>query len=296
MRKHTPVLLQEIVAGLSPKPGDVVVDATVGAGGHAKEILSRIAPLGTLYGFDKDEDAVTTAKNNLKEFNGSYEIINKGYEEMKSQLEKKGINKIDKILFDLGYSSQQIDTDKRGFSFRFDAPLDMRFSKDSKINAKSIVNDWKEETLADIIYGFGEERYARRIARKIAEERKKHQINTTTELVKIIEKAVPPIYRHKKIHFATKTFQALRIATNEELETIKNALPIAFSLLNKNGRIAVISFHSLEDRIVKRYFQKIVKEKKGISITKKPTIAGEEEQKKNPRARSAKLRIIKKYI
>lgn len=294
MAKHVPVLLQEVKNGLVLQKGDVVVDATVGLGGHAQEILKHIVPGGMLYGFDKDEDALKEAQKVLSKNKKNYALIEGGYEDMRKVLQEKGVRTVDKILFDLGYSSLQVDNTERGFSFKDTAPLDMRFSKHGVVTAYDVVNTWEEQTLADIIYGFGEERYARRIAKNIVEKRKESPIETTKDLAAIVVESVPFTYRHRKIHPATKTFQAIRIAVNEELETIKKTLPIAFSILKKEGRLAVITFHSLEDRIVKQFFKQKKEEGKAIIHTKKPITASEKEVKVNPRSRSAKLRILEK--
>lgn len=291
---HIPVLLKETIKGLSVKDGEVVVDMTLGNAGHSKAILEGGAKNLTLVGVDADKIAIEEAKKNLSENSHKIILENNYFDSISEILEKNSISKIDKVLFDLGFRSEQIDTPERGFSIQKDGPLDMSFTGEVKINAKTIVNEWEEDLLANIIYGFGEEGFSRRIARAIVEAREIKPIETTTELAEIIKNSVPGFYKRSKIHPATKTFQALRIAVNKELERLEKALPIIFSKLNNGGRIAVISFHSLEDRIVKNFFREQVKSGKAILHTKKPITATREEIIENPRSRSAKLRIIEK--
>jgi len=214
-------------------------------------------------------------------------------------LEKVGIKKVNAILFDLGFSSNQMNKSGRGFSFQKDEPLLMTFKEnptEEDLTAREIVNNWEENSIADILYGYGEEKFSRQIARKIVEIRKEKQIETTTDLVKIIEKTIPNWYKHKKIHFATKTFQALRITVNDEIDALKEGLNKALNILRKEGRVAVISFHSIEDRIVKQFFRNKKEEGVGAIITKKPIISNRDEILKNPRSRSAKLRIFQKVL
>lgn len=290
---HTTVLLQETVdaLNLSGREGEVAIDGTLGGGGHTNLLASKF-PEATIFAFDLDTDAIARSQEILADHNITY--INTNFAYMKKELEARGVGQVNGIMLDLGFSSDQIEQSGRGFSFQKDEPLNMSLAKDSDVTAEVIVNEWSEETLADIIYGFGEERYARRIARAIVETRGESPIKTTFELVDIIKSAVPASYRNGKTNPATKTFQAIRIAVNEELEVLKTALAEGFELLAPGGRFAIISFHSLEDRIVKKFFRE--KEDEGLAkrITKKPIIPTEEELQANRRARSAKLRILEK--
>lgn len=294
---HIPVLLKEVVDLLNLQEGDTVVDGTINRGGHSKEICELIGESGTLVGIDLDQVALDDVKENLKNAKCKIILEKDNFRNLDKVLEKAGIEKVDKILLDLGFSSNQMDSSARGFSFQKDEPLLMTLKKDlseSDLTAKEIVNEWDEENIADIIYGYGEETFSRQIAQKIVEERKDKSIETTQDLVAVIEKAVPSWYTHKKTHFATKTFQALRITVNDEIGALKEVLPKAIEVLSDNGRIAVISFHSIEDRAVKTFF----KEQKGAGIgeiiTKKPVVPNRDEVKENPRSRSAKLRIFEK--
>lgn len=297
---HKSVLLQETVIGLNlPKDG-VVVDGTFGGGGHS-QFISQNFPEVKIIAIDQDKGAWEKAKD---KFTNIKNVVfhNNNFREIKDVLEKDGLEKVDGIILDLGLSSDQLDASGRGFSFMRDEPLLMTMKdinlKDlpslEDITAKDIVNSWKEENLADIIYGYGEEQFSRRIAKGIVEARKIKPIETTFELVEIINKSVPNLYKKGKINPATKTFQALRIAVNDELGAIEEGLKSGFEVLKSKRRMSVISFHSLEDRIVKRFFKEKEKNGEGILINKKPIIASEIETKENPRSRSAKLRIIEK--
>ncbi len=291
---HTSVLLNESIDGLNLKNGSVFVDATLNAGGHSKLVLDKFGKNVRIIGIDIDADAIARAKQKISADNVSF--YQENFRNIDKVLEKAGVSQVDGVLFDLGISSNQIEESGRGFSFKTDEPLLMTMKKDpqsSDITAHEIVNSWAEESLADIIYGYGEDRFARRIAKAIVMARAVRPINTAGELAEIITSAVPR-YGFKKINPATKTFQALRIAVNDELGALKEALPKSFDKLSCNGRIAAISFHSLEDRIVKRYF----KEKSDLGqakiITKKPITPTEKEISENPRSRSSKLRILEK--
>lgn len=297
---HKSVLLQETVIGLNlPKDG-VVVDGTFGGGGHS-QFVSQNFPEVKIIAIDQDKGTWEKAKD---KFTNIKNVVfhNNNFREIKDVLEKDGLEKVDGIILDLGLSSDQLDASGRGFSFMRDEPLLMTMKdinlKDlpslEDITAKDIVNSWKEENLADIIYGYGEEQFSRRIAKGIVEARKIKPIETTFELVEIINKSVPNLYKKGKINPATKTFQALRIAVNDELGAIEEGLKNGFEVLKSKRRMSVISFHSLEDRIVKRFFKEKEKNGEGILINKKPIIASEIETKENPRSRSAKLRIIEK--
>jgi len=297
---HKSVLLQETVIGLNlPKDG-IVVDGTFGGGGHSQFVFHNF-PEVKIIAIDQDKGAWEKAKD---KFTNIKNVVfhNNNFREIKDVLEKDGLEKVDGIILDLGLSSDQLDASGRGFSFMRDEPLLMTMKdinlKDlpslEDITAKDIVNSWKEENLADIIYGYGEEQFSRRIAKGIIEARKIKPIETTLELVEIINKSVPNLYKKGKINPATKTFQALRIAVNDELGAIEEGLKNGFEVLKSKRRMSVISFHSLEDRIVKRFFKEKEKNGEGILINKKPIIASEIEIKENPRSRSAKLRIIEK--
>lgn len=297
MPSHIPVLAIEVAELLQLKPGDVVIDATLGAGGHSSAILEKISPKGILIGIDKDEDAVRIASHNLSRFKsesqlatvvGSYTALDSIFS---TATQNWRCGKPDGILFDLGLSSLQLEGD-RGFSFLRDAPLDMRFGQNAELTAETIVNSYPVDKLADILWQFGEERDSRKIARAILEARKKARITTTKELVDVVTKAKGG--RRGKINPATLTFQALRIAVNDELSAIMETLPKAIELLKPGGRLAVISYHSLEDRIVKNVFREAAKHETVKLITKKPIKPSFSEIKSNPRSRSAKLRVIEK--
>jgi len=293
MGEHKPVLLKETIEGLAIEAGDVVVDCTVGLGGHSAEICRQFGNKIVLIGLDADEYAVKQAGAKLQNCNAA--IFAANFRDLEKVLDGLKVKKINRVIFDLGLSSWQIEGSGRGFSFRRDEPLLMTFSsQNQELTARDAVNDWKEENLETVIQGFGEERYARSIAKKIIEARKIRPIETTGQLVEIIRFAVPNAYRYGRVHFATKTFQALRIAINEELKSLELGLEQAFEKLVSHGRIAVISFHSLEDRIVKRFFAGLARGKKARLINKKPVVASEAELVLNPRSRSAKLRILEK--
>lgn len=294
---HTSVLLHESIDNLALKDGDVVVDGTVGAGGHASEICKRAKV--HLFAFDMDTDALKRSEVRIKETGCEPTMIEGNFSDIKAHLVKRGVTQVDKILLDLGLSSYQLGESGRGFSFKYDEPLLMTMKKnpsEEDVTAYDIVNTWSETTLADIIYGFGEERYARRIAKAIVEAREHHPIERTGELVDIITNAVPKAYARGKIHPATRTFQAIRIAVNRELELLPQALADMTDMLAPGGRLAVITFHSLEDRIVKTTFMQESKNGRVIKITKKPIVPSFEETKENPRSRSAKLRVVEKVL
>ncbi|MDE1924776.1 MAG: 16S rRNA (cytosine(1402)-N(4))-methyltransferase RsmH [Patescibacteria group bacterium] len=276
---HKSVMIKEVLAALAVKDGDVVVDATYGVGGHSKAL--KTAAKIKLIAIDADPRDKDVIKGN--------------FADLENLLAKAGIQKIDKILFDLGWNLEQLGAGK-GFSFLADEPLNMSYGTKpaSGFTAQEILNTWDEKVLADVFFGYGEERYARRIAKAILERRKIKPIDTTIELVEIIKDAVPPAYRHGRIHPATRTFQALRIAVNDELGVLQKGLESAWRLLGSGGRIVVITFHSIEDRLVKRFFAQLNKDGGGRLIYKKPLAASREEIIHNPSARSAKLRAIEK--
>lgn len=296
---HKTVLLQESIDGLNitgDGSGQDVVDATFGGGGHSVLLCTRYPKLKVI-ALDQDKTAFLKAKDKFVGINSDIKFINSNFRDLDKVLAKEGLEKINGILFDLGLSSDQLENSLRGFSFMKDEPLHMTMKDNPSredLTAYDIVNTWSEENLATIIYGYGEERFSRKIAKAIVDARQKQNIESTFDLVRVIESAVPGAYKRGRIHCATKTFQALRIAVNDELQALGQGLEKAFEALEKGGRMAVISFHSLEDRIVKRFFKNKEKEGKLILINKKPIVGGKEEIRNNPRARSAKLRIIEK--
>lgn len=293
--EHRTVLLHESIDSLDIQPADIVVDGTLGGAGHSKLILSRLGKEGVLIGFDADSDAIERGKSALLDTAASVHFVNANFRTMKAELEKLKVGRIDKALFDLGWSSFQL-TAGRGFSFLSDEPLSMAYAQDSALTAETIVNEWAEESISDVIYGWGEERYSRRIAKRIIEQRAKQPIKTARQLAEIVKAAVPSAYRYGRLHPATKTFQALRIAVNDELGALTEALRATWQLLSPGGRIAVISFHSIEDRLVKQQFAEWVSKNEAVKITKKPITPSDEELTANPRSRSAKLRVIQKVI
>lgn len=294
---HIPVLLNEVIENLSFEDKDVYLDATLGAGGHMEEVYKRFGKSVVLVGIDADETAASIARERLELLGAQPKIAVLNFRNIDRVPELLGVETPNKILFDLGWNSMQVEESGRGFSFNRDEPLQMTFAKDGEdsiFTAYDVVNKWDEENIADVIYGYGEEKHSRKIARAIVEARAIKPITSSLELAEIIKKSVGFFYRIGKIHPATRTFQAIRIAVNDELETLKIGLEKAFELLKIGGRVGVISFHSLEDRIVKNFFKKMSDEGRGEIITKKPIIATDQEIKTNPRSRSAKLRVIKK--
>lgn len=287
---HKPVLLQEAIEFLAPQRNHHYVDATLGGGGHTEAILERNGPLGKVIAFELDDSTMRRTRVKLARFSSRLIIMRQNFRDL-SALARLRIP-ISGILYDLGLSTDLIKKSGRGFSFLGQEPLDMRFSKSRMFDARTIINSYSEADLFHLLKEFGEERYARSIARRICETRKKKPILTTAELVAVIEKAVPGRYRHGRIHCATRTFQALRITVNDELENLRRSLASAIDLIEPSGRIVVISFHSLEDRIVKHFFRDCKINGKAAILTKKPRTATQEEIKNNPNARSAKLRAI----
>ncbi len=298
IKMHIPVLLKEVIYYLDPKPGDTILDATINGGGHAKEILRIIGENGRLIGIEQDAEILENLKSQISNLKNNVILINGNFRDLDELLEPLNIKSINGALFDLGMSSVQLEDSGRGFSFQKDESLIMSYKSELKSNdltARDILNKWSERDIADVLYKYGEERYSRRIARRIVERRKEKQIETTFELVEIIRLSVPPAYRNnRRIHCATRTFQALRIVVNDELDAMREGIERAWGLISKDSKLVVISFHSLEDRIVKNFFRKIADEGQGQILTKKPVTPNEEEQKLNPRSRSAKLRAIKK--
>jgi 16S rRNA (cytosine1402-N4)-methyltransferase len=301
---HTPVLLQEVIKALQPKAGGVYIDATVGAGGHSTAILAASAPDGQLFGLDQDEQALEIARRQLAEFGDRVHLLHSNFSKLEQAAGRYNIPPADGLLLDLGVSSMQLEQPERGFSFQLDGPLDMRMNPQAGKSAAELVNSLPEAELADLIYRYGEEPHSRRIARAIVRAR---PISRTVELAQIVVRAIPKGRGRKKIHPATQTFQALRIAVNDELGALEQTLPQAIGVLKPKGRLAVISFNSLEDRIIKQYFKResqdcicppeqiicSCRHKAIINIiTKKPITPSLAEVNANPRARSAKLRVV----
>ena len=303
---HTPIMLNEILEGLKINPSGIYLDCTLGGAGHSEQILKRLNSKGLLIGIDKDEEALSYSAERLKEFDNKL-LVKSDFKAVKTVLEEHGIQALDGVLIDLGVSSHQIDSAERGFSFNHDGKLDMRMDKSQKLSAYDVVNFYSEKELLNILWRYGEENYARSIVRKIVEARKQKPIQTTFELKNIIESAVPKIYLFSGA--SKKTFQAIRIEVNDELNGLEEVLKYLITKLKPGGRMAVLSFHSLEDRIVKSVFKLEATDcicppdmpictcghKKSVNlINKKPILASPLEQNKNPRATSAKLRIVEK--
>ncbi len=307
--KHTPILINDVAALFLLKPGMVLIDGTLGGGGHSERLLEEIAPDGKLIGIDRDPAAIDAASKRLERFGRNFIPVRGNYKNSVKIAKELGYEGVDGMLLDLGVSSHQLDTPERGFSYRFDAPLDMRMNPDDAISAKEVVNDYSQQELTDIFFKYGEERFSRRIAQKIIEARSIKPIETTFELVEIIKSAIPAPARRKGGHPAKRTFQAIRIEVNQELEDLKETVKELIGLLNEGGSLCVITFHSLEDRAVKQAMRELEnpctcendapicvcgKKPQGKMVTKKPVRAGEEEINENPRAESAKLRCFRK--
>ena len=291
---HVPVLLQHVIEGLNLPKGATVVDATVGGAGYTKALCDAVGPRGVVIGLDQDEGALRAAKETLKDVICTLHLVHANFRDVDEALATLGIESVDGIAFDIGLSSTQLEESGRGFSFMRDEPLLMTFREKqdaSHFTAKDIVNSWKEDEIANVLTGYAEERNAKKIAKAIVEARRKAPIETTTQLVEVITTALG--YKGGPIHPATRTFQALRIAVNDELGALGEGLAKGYTVLKKGGRMAVVSFHSLEDRKVKEFFKE--KEKEGSTrITKKPIPPDFDEVRRNPRSRSAKLRILEK--
>ncbi len=303
---HIPVLLEETLYWLAPQPGGVYVDATVGGGGHAEAILERITPGGRLIGLDRDEVAVEAARSRLERFGEAAVIVRANYAAIKEVLARQGLDQVHGILFDLGASSMQFDDPERGFSFQVQGPLDMRMDRSQRQTAADLVNRLPERELADLIWRYGEERFSRRIARAIVRSR---PVDSTSSLAEIVARTIPRRPGARGIHPATRTFQALRIAVNDEIVNLENAIPDAAEVLRGAGRLCAITFHSLEDRTIKHTFLRLSRgctrspgasadsseEKTRLRVlTKKPVVPSPEEITRNPRARSAKLRAAER--
>ncbi|MFD0770987.1 16S rRNA (cytosine(1402)-N(4))-methyltransferase RsmH [Bacillus sp. CGMCC 1.60114] len=309
MFKHVTVLLKETVDGLEIKPNGTYVDCTLGGGGHSAYLLSQLSEEGRLIAFDQDEIAIQNAKEKFSSYNGQFITVKSNFRYLKERLYELGITEVDGILFDLGVSSPQLDTPERGFSYHHDAPLDMRMDQDAPLTAYDVVNSWSYEQLVRIFFQYGEEKFSKQIARKIEAYREKKSIETTGELVELIKEGIPAPARRTGGHPAKRVFQAIRIAVNDELKVFEEALEAAIDVTKTGGRISVITFHSLEDRICKVTFKKhsttpqlppglpIIPDEykpKLKLITRKPILPSDVELEENNRARSSKLRIAEK--
>ena len=306
---HYSVMLKETIEELNVKPDGIYVDGTLGGGGHAYEVCKRLSDVGHFYGIDQDAAAIAAASQRLSEFGNRVTIIRSNYCEMCKELRDRGVTGVDGIVLDLGVSSYQLDEADRGFTYREDAALDMRMDQRQEKTARDIVNGYSEMDLYRIIRDYGEDKFAKNIAKHIVQARERQPIETTGELVEIIKAAIPAKIRMQKGHPAKQTFQAIRIELNRELEVLRDSLDDMIDFLNPGGRLCIITFHSLEDRIVKRAFQNAArgctcppefpvcvcgKKPKVTVLTRKPIVSGEEELERNPRARSAKLRVCEK--
>lgn len=307
--RHKSVLLYETVDSLNIKPDGIYVDGTLGGAGHSYEIASRLSDKGRLIGIDRDAEAIEAATERLKSFGDRVTIVRNNYSEMDSVLEELGIEYVDGIILDLGVSSRQLDTIERGFSYKYDAPLDMRMDNRQQMTAKDIVNGYDEMELYRVIRDYGEEKFAKNIAKHICQARQEKEIETTYELTEIIKNSIPAKLRMKGGHPSKRTFQAIRIELNKELEEVNNSIDMMINHLNNEGRLSIITFHSLEDRIVKNRFKQNANPctcpadfpvcicgnvSKGTVITRKPILPGEEELKENTRSKSAKLRVFER--
>ncbi len=291
---HKPVMCNEVLEYLKLSPGMIVVDGTIGCGGHSVRILEHILPGGRLIGIDRDHESLDITRRRLSKFAQAVSLIHGNFRDLDKILVMVGVNKVDVVFFDLGLSSMQLSDPERGFSFQTEGPLDMRMDRTSFIQAYDLINNLNEEEISSILWSFGQERFHNRIAHLLVTERKKAPISSTSEVANIVMRAIPRHYRFGRIHPATRTFQAIRIAVNRELEALDEGIKKAIDLLQQGGRVAVISFHSLEDRIVKINFRSARSEGKIKVITPKPLRPTSEEQIKNPSSRSARLRVAER--
>ena len=304
---HVPIMVSEVLALLEPARGGIFVDGTLGGGGHAEAVLSAMPETGRLFGIDRDDEALKAAGARLSRFGDRFTAIKGNFFDMKSLLKDRGVEKVDGILLDLGVSSHQLDAAERGFSYKAEAPLDMRMDRSAPLTARTVVNTWSEAELKRIFYEYGEEKFSAKIAARIVERRREQPIETTTELAELIKGAIPAKFRNEPQHPARRCFQAIRIAVNGELDGLNDAIVSAHDLLNPGGRLAILTFHSLEDRIVKNAFRTFEnpctcpksapvcicgKKPTAKVLTRHPLVASEQEQKENSRATSAKLRAI----
>src|ERR1043165_6772067 len=294
--RHIPVMAKEVLFWLVRVDSQTYLDCTVGYSGHAEKLLEASGSNTRLIGLDRDIAAIAASRERLARFGDRVLLIHGHFMDLKQHLAANGIDQVDGILFDLGVSSTQLEEPARGFSFQVNGPLDMRLDQSKGVTAAELVNQWPETQLADTIFQYGEERYSRRIARAIVQARERHPLSTTKELVSVIERAVPANYRYGRIHYATRTFQAFRIAVNQELDCLEPALRDAVDVLSPGGRLCVISFHSLEDRIAKHTFRALSgKDNPSLTVlTKRPQVPAREESERNPRSRSAKLRAAQR--
>lgn len=304
---HVPIMVSEVLELLEPARGGIFVDGTLGGGGHAEAVLSALPETGRLFGIDRDDEALKAASARLARFGDRFTAIKGNFFDMKTLLFGRGITRVDGILLDLGVSSHQLDAAERGFSYKAEAPLDMRMDQSAPLTAKIVVNTWSEAELRRIFWEYGEEKFSGKIAARIVERRKEKPIETTTELAELIKSAIPAKFRNEPQHPARRCFQAIRIAVNGELDGLDDAVTAAHDLLNPGGRLAILTFHSLEDRIVKNAFRRFEnpctcpksapvcicgKKPTAKVLTRHPLVASDEEQKENSRATSAKLRAI----
>ena len=304
---HVPIMVSEVLTLLEPARGGIFVDGTLGGGGHAEAVLSAMPESGRLFGIDRDDEALRAAGARLARFGDRFTAIKGNFFDMKSLLRDRGVDKVDGILLDLGVSSHQLDAAERGFSYKAEAPLDMRMDQSAPLTARTVVNTWSESELKRIFYEYGEEKFSAKIANRIVERRREQPIETTTELAELIKGAIPAKFRNEPQHPARRCFQAIRIAVNGELDGLYDAIVSAHDLLNPGGRLAILTFHSLEDRIVKNAFRTFEnpctcpksapvcicgKKPTAKVLTRHPLVASEEEQRENSRATSAKLRAI----
>ena len=304
---HTPIMVKDVLHLLAPERGGIFVDGTLGGGGHAEAVLTRLPADGRLYGIDRDDDALRAAGERLAPFGHRFTAIKGNFFDMKALLHAQGVERVDGILLDLGVSSYQLDAAERGFSYKHEAPLDMRMDQSAPLSARDVVNAWPEEELKRIFWEYGEEKFSGRIAHRIVEQRAAGAIETTTELAALIKGAIPSKFRNEAQHPARRCFQAIRIAVNGELDGLADAVKSAHDLLNVGGRLAIITFHSLEDRIVKNAFRTFEnpctcpktapvcicgKKPTAQVLTRHPIVASEQEQTENSRSTSAKLRAI----
>lgn len=305
--QHKSVLLEEVIEGLAIKPDGIYVDGTLGGAGHASAVCSRLGAKGRFIGIDQDADAIAASTERLKPFGDKVKIIRSNYSDMVNVLHQEGIDRVDGITLDLGVSSFQLDTSERGFSYRFDAPLDMRMDNRQELTAEKVVNEYTEKELFYLIRDYGEDKFAKNIAKHIAAERAKEPIRTTGRLAEIVSQAIPMKIKKQGGHPAKRTFQAIRIEVNHELDVLEQNLSDMIDLLQPGGRLCIITFHSLEDRIVKKAFRKAEdpctcpsdfpvcvcgKKSRGKAVNRKPILPSEKEMRENPRSKSAKLRIF----